>query len=728
MRDEIKPEEILDILKNKISGFEPKTKEAEIGRVIQAGDGIAQAWGLDSIMAGELVEIEADNSKIINGMVMNLEEETVGIILFSDYELVKEGCLVRRTNKVAQVPVGEALLGRVVNPLGQPIDGHGAIASCEHRRVETKGPGIIERQNVGEPLQTGIKAIDAMIPIGRGQRELIIGDRRTGKTTIAIDTIINQKKTQEQDPIYCFYVAIGQKRSSAVQLVETLKKQGVMSYTTVVAATASEPAALQYLAPYAATAMAEYFRDNGKHALVIFDDLTKHSQAYRELSLLMRRSPGREAYPGDVFYLHSRLLERAAKMSKEQGGGSLTALPIVETQDGDVSAYIPTNVISITDGQIFLESDLFNSGLRPAINVGISVSRVGGDAQIKAMKQTASSLRIELAQFRELAAFMQFSSDLDQATKKQLDRGERLTEILKQHQYAPIDVFKQIIILFAGISGRLDKYPTSKLLVYEKELFEFLDRESQGFMNKFKATKSITDEIKGELTIILDSFEESFHPDTLQEGADSGFSAKMALAYSQRSSHIHKDMFKLVEKITVHELKSPGFEKEVEEIISGNDMYERDRLDILIAESTIIDYEESDQMTDLFKKASQIMEKGQSDLTAESIYKNLIKREESSSTALSPFFAIPHFVEEGKDKFQLVIVRSRKGIYFTEQAQKVHAIFFLSGTLDQRHFHLVVLSSLAKIVQQPTFVDDWLKAKDTNGLKRILGSIKKQVS
>ena len=437
MREELKPAEILEVLKEKISGFAPEAKEVETGRVLQAGDGIAQVWGLDNILMGELVQIDLDSGDVVDGMVMNLEEETVGVILFSDYARVKEGHRVRRTRKVAHVPAGESLLGRVVDPLGNPIDGLGAIEPARWNRVEVKGPGIIDRKNVDEPMQTGIKAIDSMIPIGRGQRELIIGDRRTGKTTIAIDTIINQKNASEEDRVYCFYVAIGQKRSSVVQLIETLRKHGVLKYTTVVAATASDPASLQYLAPYAATAMAEYFRDSGRHALVVFDDLTKHSQAYRELSLLMRRSPGREAYPGDIFYLHSRLLERAAKMSEEKGAGSLTALPIVETQEGDVSAYIPTNIISITDGQIFLETNLFNSGLRPAINVGISVSRVGGDAQLKAMKQTAGSLRIDLAQFRELAAFMQFSSDLDEATKNQLRRGEGLTEILKQPQYSP---------------------------------------------------------------------------------------------------------------------------------------------------------------------------------------------------------------------------------------------------------------------------------------------------
>lgn len=426
MRDDIKPGEILEILKKKISGFDGAGQESEIGRVIQTGDGIAQVWGLDQIMAGELVEIDTETEEPVLGMVMNLEADTVGIILFGESDLVKEGHLVRRTKRVAEVPVGEALLGRVVDAFGNPIDGRGPIKTDKVRRIEAKGPGIIDRQNVCEPLQTGIKAIDAMIPIGRGQRELIIGDRRTGKTTITLDAIINQKNSTPENRVYCFYVAIGQKRSSVVRLVETLKNHGVLEYTTIIAASASDSASLQYLAPYSATAMAEYYRDSGRHALVIFDDLTKHAQAYRELSLLMRRSPGREAYPGDIFYLHSRLLERAAKMSAEKGGGSLTALPIVETQEGDVSAYIPTNVISITDGQIFLETHLFNSGLRPAINVGISVSRVGGDAQIKAMKQAASSLRIDLAQFRELAAFMQFSSDLDPATKSNSTVGSVL--------------------------------------------------------------------------------------------------------------------------------------------------------------------------------------------------------------------------------------------------------------------------------------------------------------
>jgi len=556
MREEIRPSEILEILRKKIEGFDMPAREAEIGRVIQAGDGIARVWGLDRILAGELVEIETGGGKSVSGMVMNLEEETVGIILFSDYESVREGCTVRRTGRVAEVPVGEALLGRVVTPLGEPLDGKGPVSAASFRPVEAKGPGIIQRQNVSEPLQTGIKAIDAMIPIGRGQRELIIGDRRTGKTTIAVDTIINQKNLEEKDRVHCFYVAIGQKRSSVVQLMETLRKHGVLGYTTIVAATASDSAALQYLAPYAATAMAEYFRDSGRHALVIFDDLTKHSQAYRELSLLMRRSPGREAYPGDVFYLHSRLLERAAKMSGDLGGGSLTALPIVETQEGDVSAYIPTNVISITDGQIFLEADLFNSGLRPAINVGISVSRVGGDAQIKAMKQTAGALRIDLAQFRELAAFMQFSSDLDPATQRQLNRGERLTEILKQHQHSPIDVYRQVMILRAGITGRLDRYATSRLLNYQKELFDYLEGPGAEFMVRLKSAGSFTGELAEEADALLAQFEETYREAAAGTDIDSGYTVNLAMAMSQRNSRINRDMLKLVERITSRELAS----------------------------------------------------------------------------------------------------------------------------------------------------------------------------
>lgn len=719
MNGEIKTDEILDILKKKISGFEAPAREAEVGRVIQTGDGVAQVWGLDNVMSGELVEIESKD-KIVTGMVMNLEEESVGIILFSDYDSVKEGCVVRRTNRVAEVPAGDALLGRVVNPLGVPLDNKGPVVAATRRRVEVKGPGIVERQNVCEPLQTGIKAIDAMIPIGRGQRELIIGDRRTGKTTIALDTIINQKNATDKDRVYCFYVAIGQKRSSVVQLIETLRKKGVMDYTTVVAATASDPASLQYLAPYTATAMAEYFRDNGKHALVIFDDLTKHSQAYRELSLLMRRSPGREAYPGDVFYLHSRLLERAAKMSDERGGGSLTALPIVETQEGDISAYIPTNIISITDGQIFLEADLFNSGLRPAINVGISVSRVGGDAQIKAMKQTASSLRIDLAQFRELAAFMQFSSELDPATKKQLDRGERLTEILKQHQYSPLDIFKQVMILKAGISGRLDKYPTAKLLIYEQNLFEYLEKEAGAFMEKFRTARAFTKELEPEAELVFEQFEQKFNPDAGVGDVDSGFTAQLAIAMRQRATGINREVLKLVEQLAARELASPTLANELEEIIVGKDLTERERFTNLLETCEIIDFDKSDKMTDLFRIAADTMAKQPGSLSSDEIYNRLLAREKSSSTALSPFFAIPHIIVEGTDKFQLVIARSKKGLKFTKDGPKIHTIFFLLGSLDQRHFHLVVISSLAKIVHFPSFKEDWLAADTIEKLRAVM--------
>ncbi len=725
MRDEIKPAEILEILKKKISGFEPEREEIETGRVIQSGDGIAQVWGLDNILSGELVEIDTEEDKIVHGMVMNLEEETVGIILFSDYELVREGCIVRRTKKVAEVPVGELLLGRVVDPLGNPLDGRGPIESDERNRVDVKGPGIIERQNVVEPLQTGIKAIDAMIPIGRGQRELIIGDRRTGKTTIAIDTIISQKNSSLEERVYCFYVAIGQKRSSVVQLVETLRKHGVLDYTTIIAATASDPASLQYLAPYAATAMAEYFRDSGRHALVIFDDLTKHSQAYRELSLLMRRSPGREAYPGDIFYLHSRLLERAAKMSDAKGGGSLTALPIVETQEGDVSAYIPTNVISITDGQIFLEANLFNSGLRPAINVGISVSRVGGDAQVKAMKQTASSLRIDLAQFRELAAFMQFSSELDPSTKNQLNRGERLTEILKQPQYSPLDVFKQVMILKAGISGRLDKYPTAKLLTYQNELFNYLDTEALEFMNRLRNEASFTDELEEESLKIFDAFEEKFRPDSIETGIDSGYTVNLAMALGQRNSRINRDMLKLVERITSRELASPSLEKEIEQIITGKDVVEKDRFEELVENCEIIDFNKSSSLDALFKAASKRMAKVSGDISSSEIYAKLVEREKSSSTALSSFFAIPHIVVEGEEKFQMLIVRSLKGVSFSPEKESIHAIFFLLGSMDQRHFHLVVLSSLAQIVQYPEFEEKWIAAKGPEELRDLLLKIRK---
>lgn len=720
MRDEIKPQEILEILKQKIADFGVSSEETEVGRVIQSGDGIARVWGLNNIMFGELVEIETSADREVRGMVMNLEEEIVGIILFSDYEFVKEGCLVRRTKRVAEVPVGESLLGRVVDSLGNPIDGKGPINAPEHRRVEIKGPGIIDRQNVAEPLHTGIKAIDAMIPIGRGQRELIIGDRKTGKTTIAIDAIINQKNLSGKDKVFCFYVAIGQKRSAVVQLVETLRKHGVMEGTTVISATASDPASLQYLAPYAATAMAEYFRDSGRHALIIFDDLTKHAQAYRELSLLMRRSPGREAYPGDIFYLHSRLLERAAKMSEEKGGGSLTALPIVETQEGDVSAYIPTNVISITDGQIFLEANLFNSGLRPAINVGISVSRVGGAAQIKVVKQTVGALRINLAQFRELASFMQFSSDLDSATKKQLERGKRLIEILKQPQYAPIDIYKQVMILKAGVSGRLDKYPTSKLLNYQQELFVFLDTEAAGFMEKLCKAESLDTKLEQEAVAVFEMFEKKFNPDLAESNVDAGYGLNLAMALTHGVSRINREMLKLIESIATYDLGAPLLEKELEEIINSNEIDEVQRVDRLIGSCEMIDWEKTNQMEPVFKKASGIMAQQFKDISSQEIYDKLLEREKASSTALSPFFALPHIIVQGKERFQMVIVRSRKGIFFSETMPKVHALFFLIGSMDERHFHLVMLAALAGLVQQADFEDVWLNTRHLKELRENL--------
>ncbi len=722
MEQHIHPGEILEALKRKIAGFAPGADEEEIGTVIQAGDGIARAWGLDRIMSGELVTIDT-GERMVDGMVMNLEEETVGIILFSDYELVNEGQTVRRTNRVAEVPSGEGLLGRVVDPLGNPIDGAGPVTSSARRQVEVKGPGIVARRNVVEPLQTGIKAIDAMVPIGRGQRELIIGDRRTGKTTIAVDTIINQRQAAGSEKVYCFYVAIGQKRSSVVQLIETLKKNGALEYTTVVAATASDPAALQYLAPYAGMAMAEYFRDDGRHALVIFDDLTKHAQAYRELSLLLRRSPGREAYPGDVFYLHSRLLERAAKMNDENGSGSLTALPIVETQEGDVSAYIPTNVISITDGQIFLEADLFNSGLRPAINVGISVSRVGGDAQIKAMKQTASSLRIDLAQFRELAAFMQFSSDLDPATRKQLDRGERLTEILKQHQYTPIDVYKQVMILKAGTSGRLDKYATEKLMAYQAALFEYLDTKGREFLEQLRAAGGFDETLEARAAELFDAFEDGFDPNAVRSDVDSGYTAKIAMALRERRSPINRNMLRLVERIASRDLASPSLETELEHIITGSDDEEAGRFRKLIDSCRIIDYDKSRRMEDLFRAASKLMAPRIEGIDANGIYDKLLDREHSSSTALSPFFALPHIVVDGEEQFEMLIVRSARGVEFDKNAPNVHAIFFLVGSIDQRHFHLVVISSLAQIVNHPSFEDGWLNAATHDQLRALLRDI-----
>jgi F-type H+-transporting ATPase subunit alpha len=499
---EIRAAEISDIIKRQIQEYQRNVEVRETGRVLSTGDGIARIYGLDKAAAGELLEFPHN----IFGLVLNLEEDNVGAAIFGEAQEVREGDEVRRTGRIAEVPVGEALLGRVVDALGQPIDGKGPLNTPHTRRIELKAPGIVKRQPVKEPMQTGLKAIDSMIPIGRGQRELIIGDRQTGKTAVALDTIINQKGGDVQ----CFYVAIGQKRSTVAQVVERLTRNGAMEYTTVVAATASDAAPLQFIAPYSGCAMGEYFRDSGRHALVIFDDLSKQAVAYRQLSLLLRRPPGREAFPGDVFYLHSRLLERAAKMSNEEGGGSLTALPIIETQAGDVSAYIPTNVISITDGQIFLESDLFYSGVRPAVNVGISVSRVGGNAQIKAMRQVAGTLRLDLAQYRELAAFAQFGSDLDAATQRQLNRGSRLVEILKQGQYVPLAVERQVLILYAAANGYVDQVEVANLKRYETELFRFIETRKPEVFKTIIEKKQLDDDVKALLNKALEDFAAQF--------------------------------------------------------------------------------------------------------------------------------------------------------------------------------------------------------------------------
>ena len=488
----IKAQEISEIIKRQLQGYEAEVDLKEAGRVIEVGDGIARIYGLQGAMAGELLQFPGD----VFGLVLNLEEDNVGAVLLGSDILIKEGDTVLRTKRIAQVPVGEGLTGRVVDALGQPIDGKGPIASKESRPLERYAPGVVDRRSVKEPLQTGLKAIDAMIPIGRGQRELIIGDRGTGKTAIGVDTIINQKG---QD-MFCFYVAIGQKQSTVAQVVKILEDTGAMAYSTVIVASASESAALQYLAPYTGCAMAEFFRDSGRHALCIYDDLSKHATAYRQMSLLLRRPPGREAYPGDVFYLHSRLLERAAKLNDQLGGGSLTALPIIETQLGDVSAYIPTNVISITDGQIYLESDLFYSGVRPAVNVGLSVSRVGGSAQIKAIRQVAGKLRLDLAQYRELAAFAQFGSDLDKSTLQQLARGQRMVELLKQGQYAPLTVEKQVAIIFAGSQGLLDDLPVDQMRPFEEFLYPFLERKHAQLLPEVANKKELTDELREALT------------------------------------------------------------------------------------------------------------------------------------------------------------------------------------------------------------------------------------
>ncbi|HJW71113.1 MAG TPA: F0F1 ATP synthase subunit alpha [Candidatus Binatia bacterium] len=499
---QIRAAEISDIIREQIRDYEKQLEVRETGVVLSAGDGIARIYGLDKVEAGELIAFPHD----VYGLALNLEEDNVGAAIMGEAQLIKEGDEVRRTGRIAEVPVGDALLGRVVNALGQPVDGKGPIKTSDTRRIELKAPGIIDREPVKQPLQTGIKAIDSMIPIGRGQRELIIGDRQTGKTAVAVDTIINQRGGDMQ----CIYIAIGQKQSTVAQVVDKLVKYGAMDYTTVVVAGASDPAPTQFIAPYSGCSMGEHFRDDGRHALVIYDDLSKHAAAYRQLSLLLRRPPGREAYPGDVFYLHSRLLERAAKMSTERAGGSLTALPIIETQAGDVSAYIPTNVISITDGQIFLEGDLFYSGVRPAVNVGISVSRVGGNAQVKAMRKVAGPLRLDLAQYRAMAAFAQFASDLDAATKKQLERGERLVEVMKQGQYAPLEVEKQTAIIYAAVNGHLDALPVSAVQRYERELYAYLDAKHPEVLSAIREKRELTDDVVSKIDGALKEFASLF--------------------------------------------------------------------------------------------------------------------------------------------------------------------------------------------------------------------------
>jgi F-type H+-transporting ATPase subunit alpha len=508
----IKADEISKILREQIQNYEQSVTVEEVGSVIAVGDGIARVHGLEKVMAGEMLTFPHD----VFGIALNLEEDQVGTVLLGEYTMIKEGDTVKRTNTIMSVPVGEAIVGRVVNPLGQPLDGKGPIVTEQRNPLERIAPGVVDRQPVREPLQTGIKAIDSMIPIGRGQRELIIGDRQTGKTAIILDTILNQKGGD----MICIYCAIGQKRSTVAQVVKVLQDYGAMDYTIVVVASATEPATMQYIAPYAACAMGEFFRDSGRHAVCFYDDLSKHAQAYREISLLLRRPPGREAFPGDVFYLHSRLLERAAKLSDQQGAGSLTALPVIETQAGDVSAYIPTNVISITDGQIYLESDLFNAGIRPAINVGLSVSRVGGNAQIKAMRQVAGTLRLELAQYRELAAFAQFGSELDRATQAQLARGQRLTEVLKQDQFVPLPVEKQVLVIFAGTGGFLDDVEVADCSRFEREMLSFVETNHPAVLKTIAEKQALDDDLRAQLKKALMEFKERFAPGQAEAAAD----------------------------------------------------------------------------------------------------------------------------------------------------------------------------------------------------------------
>ncbi len=509
---DIRAAEISTILKDQIENFGADAEITEVGKVLSVGDGIARVYGLDQIQAGEMVEFPGG----IAGMALNLERDNVGVVIFGSDKTIKEGDVVKRTGSIVDVPIGKGLLGRVVDALGNPIDGKGALKNVKRSRVETKAPGIMPRESVSEPMQTGLKAIDSLIPVGRGQRELIIGDRQTGKTAIAIDTFLNQKSTNDKagkddtKKLFCIYVAVGQKRSTVAQIVKTLEERGALEYSIVIAATASDPAPMQFLAPYSAAAMGEFFRDNGMHAVVVYDDLSKQAVAYRQMSLLLRRPPGREAYPGDVFYLHSRLLERAAKLNADNGSGSLTALPIIETQGGDVSAFIPTNVISITDGQIFLETELFYKGIRPAVNVGLSVSRVGSSAQIKAMKQVAGTIKLDLAQYREMAAFAQFASDMDASTRQLLSRGERLTELLKQPQYSPMDVEEQVAVIFAGVKGYLDQIPTQKIGEFELSLIQKLNAKRSNILESIRKDKSISDDTEKALKETLDELVKNF--------------------------------------------------------------------------------------------------------------------------------------------------------------------------------------------------------------------------
>lgn len=721
--------EIVSILKREIENFTPSRSVSDVGEVVQCGDGIARVYGLHGIASGELIEIELPNHTKASGIALNLEEDNVGVVLLDNTSLVMEGQVVRGTGKIARVPVGEQILGRVIDPLGRPLDGGAAIESDQFLPIERKAPGIVERANVAEPLITGIKAIDALVPVGRGQRELIIGDRRTGKTAIAIDAIINQGRN-ESEPVYCFYVAIGQKISSVVRIVEKLRQHNALSYTTVICATASDPASLQYIAPYAACSMAEYFRDSGKHALIVFDDLTKHAQAYRQISLLLRRPPGREAFPGDIFYLHSRLLERAAKLSPERGNGSLTALPIVETQAGDISAYIPTNVISITDGQIFLESHLFNSGLRPAINAGISVSRVGGAAQNKAMKKTAGSLRLDLAQFRELASFSQFSSDLDKTTLSQLSRGERLTEILKQKQYEPLDITRQVVLLYAGTHGYLDKYSVSKLAAYERHLFIFLEIKHNNFMENLAKSGELTKEQELELNKILTDFSGFFNPDLSLDSMDSGISTGFAYTINQPSSGTdRRELLKFIERATAREFASSHsqLENEIDLMMDGkSDKKEMDHFDHILHSCKIFDISEKMDRDQLFRKFSKPLSNEVS-YNKDYIFDKLVEREQSSSTALMPEFAVPHLVVPGEKKFSMIIVRSTQGVYFSKDAPSVHAIFFLAGSIDERSTHLLALAAIGQMVSETDFFGRWMNATNERDLRALLHSIRQDV-